>query len=322
MKYVYGPVPSRRLGRSLGIDTIPPKTCNFSCVYCQLGRTTNFTNNRKDFFPRNDIWQELKKRVDLTGIENIDYITFVGDGEPTLCYSLGWLIDQIKTEYTIPVAVITNGSLLYLEDVRNDLKSADVILPTLDAGFPETFKKINRPHPSISFHEMINGMIIFKKIYSGQIWLEFMVVTGINDSVDELNQIRKYFKKINPDRVYINIPIRPPAEKWVKIPSEKSLSQIREIFEDVVEIILPETGNFHIISNDILSLKNELIQIIKRHPMRLDQLEMSLKQNGIDNPLEIISELERDGLINRLNYQNKIFFISTELKIDKIKRNK
>ena len=147
MKFVYGPVPSRRLGRSLGVDTIPPKTCNFSCVYCQLGRTTTFINERKDFFPREDILQEIQERIILIGIENIDYVTFVGDGEPTLCRSLGWLLKQVKAEFSIPVAVITNGAHLYSEDVREELCIPDVILPSLDAGFSETFKKVNRPIP-------------------------------------------------------------------------------------------------------------------------------------------------------------------------------
>ncbi|NVM52667.1 MAG: radical SAM protein [Candidatus Helarchaeota archaeon] len=317
MKFVYGPVPSRRLGRSLGVDTIPPKTCNFSCVYCQLGRTTTFINERKDFFPREDILQEIQERIILIGIENIDYVTFVGDGEPTLCRSLGWLLKQVKAEFSIPVAVITNGAHLYSEDVREELCIPDVILPSLDAGFSETFKKVNRPHPSIQFKTMIDGMIKFRSIFSGQIWMEYMAVKGLNDTFDELQQIHKHLKKISPDRVYVNVPIRPPAEKWVKIPSQESLSRVREILTNVVEIFLPETGEFQVLSKNVSRLKDEILQIIKRHPMRFEQLIDLLRQKEIENPSEIISELEQAGLIKRIIYENKAFFISADVKLGK-----
>ncbi len=317
MNYVYGPVPSRRLGRSLGVDTIPPKTCNFSCVYCQLGRTTTFINTRRDFFPKQDILQEIKQRIRLVGIENIDYVTFVGEGEPTLCKSLGWLIERVKAEFPTPVAVITNGALLYEEEVREELCDADVVLPTLDAGFKETFRRINRPHPSINFQNMIEGMIQFRKICSGQLWIEYMVVQDLNDSESELLQLRKFFGEIKPDRIYVNVPIRPPTEDWVKIPSQERLSRIKKILSEVFEIILPEIGEFRVLSEDISSLKNELVQIIKRHPMRLEQIVDLLKKENIDEPSVIISELERVGLIKEVKYEKKIFYVVSKSKMSR-----
>ncbi|MHA1752959.1 MAG: radical SAM protein [Candidatus Helarchaeota archaeon] len=314
MKYVYGPVPSRRLGRSLGVDTIPQKTCNFSCVYCQLGRTTTYINERRDFFPRNDILQEIKERINIIGKDNIDYITFVGDGEPTLCKSLGWLLEQVKSSFQIPIAVITNGALLYLEEVQNELCFADIVLPTLDAGCPETFKKINRPHPTIDFNKMINGMIEFRKKYSGQIWIEFMAVRGINDNLEELNKIVKYYEQIKPDKVYINVPIRPPAENWVKVPTNEGLASIKQSFKNVVEINMPEIGDFQVIDENISELKKELSEIIKRHPMRLDQLKNLLKSKNIKAPEKVISELEELGIIKQVNYDGKIFFLSSKVK--------
>ncbi|MFX1299296.1 MAG: radical SAM protein [Promethearchaeota archaeon] len=305
MKYVYGPVPSRRLGRSLGVDPIPSKTCNFSCVYCQLGRTNNFINERRDFFSKEDIFREIKQRINLIGMDKIDYVTFVGNGEPTLCQSLGWLIEKIKEEFQVHIALITNGALLYIKDVREELHLADVVLPTLDAGFPKTFKKINRPHPSIQFNTMIEGMIEFRRGYRGQIWLEYMAVKDFNDSNSELQQIHYHIKKINPDRIYINVPIRPPAEKWVQIPSEEKLSQIREILTGAYEIILPEIGDFQILSDDIKTLKNELIQTVKRHPMRLEQLLELLEQKKVEKPLEFISKLEKTKLLKRMLYKKK-----------------
>lgn len=317
MYYVYGPVPSRRLGRSLGVDPIPPKTCNFSCVYCQLGRTTAFTNARQDFFPPNIILQQVIQRVDQIGKDNIDYITFVGDGEPTLCRSLGWLIEQVKSTTLLSVAVITNGALLYRAEVREQLMNADVVLPTLDAGTSKTFKRINRPHPTINFQKMVEGMSIFREMYHGQLWIEIMVIKGINDQQSELEQIKHYLGQIKADRVYINVPVRPPAESWVKPPSQEGLARVRASLGDVIEIILPETGDFRIISQDIPSIKQELIQIIKRHPMRLEQIKKLLQQNQITNPEDLMTDLEKKGYINHMEYQNQVYFFSTELKMKK-----
>ena len=164
---------------------------------------------------------------------------------------------------------------------------------------------------------MIDGMIKFRSIFSGQIWMEYMAVKGLNDTFDELQQIHKHLKKISPDRVYVNVPIRPPAEKWVKIPSQESLSRVREILTNVVEIFLPETGEFQVLSKNVSRLKDEILQIIKRHPMRFEQLIDLLRQKEIENPSEIISELEQAGLIKRIIYENKAFFISADVKLGK-----
>jgi len=237
-------------------------------------------------------------------------VTFAGDGEPTLCKSLGWLLEHVKTEFSVPVAVITNGALLYSTEVREELCFADVVLPSLDAGFQKTFRRINRPHPSIQFQKIIEGMIQFKKMYSGKVWIEYMAVQDLNDSEAELLQIRELLSGIRPEKIYVNVPIRPPAEKGVEIPSEESLSRIRSILTGVFEIILPELGEFQVISNDISSLKSELLQIIKRHPMSLDQIIILLKKKGIENPFKIISELKQEYSIKEVFYEGKKFFIS------------
>ncbi|HUY00811.1 MAG TPA: radical SAM protein [Candidatus Deferrimicrobium sp.] len=314
VKYCYGPVPSRRLGRSLGVDPIPAKTCNFSCIYCQLGRTITLINDRRDFYSREEIFHEIQERINSIGIDHIDYVTFVGDGEPTLCKSLGWLLEHVKAEFSLPAAVITNGALLSLNELRDELSIADVILPTLDAGFPETFKQINRPHPSIQFYAMIEGMIEFRRRYSGQIWVEYMVVQRLNDTQREIQQIQKYLKEINPNRVYINVPIRPPAEEWVILPDQKTVERIREKLIDAVGINRPEQGEFQILFNESSMLKNEILQIIKRHPMRLAQAEELLRTKKVVNPAEILADLEKTGQIKRVEYENTTFLFSADVK--------
>ena len=213
MKIVYGPVPSRRLGRSLGVGPIPFKTCDYSCVYCQLGRTTHMTNQRKDFFPPEELLNEIRRVIEVeSSHREIDFVTFVGEGEPTLCKSLGWLIRKTKEIADIPIAVDTNGSLLYREDVRDDLSQADVVMPSLDAGTAETFRRINRPHRGIVFEAVVEGMEKFRQEYDGEMWVEVMLVKGLNDSEEELEAIKSRLSPLEPNRTYINVPIRPPAE--------------------------------------------------------------------------------------------------------------
>ena len=190
MKYLYGPVPSRRLGRSLGIDPIPSKTCNYQCIYCQLGKTTNFTNVRKNFFPKHEIVAEMKEAIKQNE-KNIDYVTFVGSGEPTLYKDLRELIIAAREFSDKPICVITNGGLIYDNDVKDALSFADVVLPTLDAGDEKSFIKINRPHPTIKYESVIQGFIDFKFFFKGEFWIEIMVMKGINDSKEELLKIKE-----------------------------------------------------------------------------------------------------------------------------------
>jgi len=232
MKYIFGPVPSRRLGFSLGVDIIPSKTCTLDCIYCQVGRTMCKAIERKEYVAPDEILDELKE-VLKSGIR-IDYITLSGNGEPTLNSKLGEIIKGIKGISSLPVAVITNGTLLTDRNVREELLSADLVMPSLDAATQKTFQKIDRPHPSLKIENIIEGMVEFRKIYpirspakdtmagspniksgltsngaSGQIWLEIMLVEGINDNQDELNALKTAVEKIEPDKVQLNTPVRP-----------------------------------------------------------------------------------------------------------------
>lgn len=241
MRYVYGPVLSRRLGRSLGVDTVPLKTCNYSCVYCELGKTTTRINERRSFFPKKDILNDIIKALN-SGIE-IDHITFAGDGEPTLCEDLGWLIGKIKEITDIPVTVITNGSLLNREDVREDLMSADIVIPSLDAADPETFKRINRPCRELEVNEIIDGLVDFSRSYKGTLYVEVMLVKNFNDNVEALQKISEAIKRINPDGVYILTPERPTAIP-VEPVSMESIIRAGEIIGKVARIIYPQLEVF------------------------------------------------------------------------------
>jgi len=306
MKYVYGPVPSRRLGRSLGIDPIPLKTCNFQCIYCQLGKTTYFTNERKNYYPKKEIIAEMTEAIKLSK-NKFDYITFVGSGEPTLYRDLGSLISKAKKISNKPVCLITNGALLYDQEVRKSLMSCDVVLPSLDAGDEKSFIKINRPHPSINFKAVIQGLIAFRKKFKGKLWIEVMIMKGINDSEGALSKIKEKINLLDPDRIDINVPIRPPTEKWVTIPDKNIVSTLNEIFGEYTNINFPEIGSFGIFSSNF---DNELISIIERHPLRQEQILETFISNKINKEdiLTRLNNLEFQKKIKKVVYNDKIFW--------------
>jgi len=306
MKYVYGPVPSRRLGRSLGIDPIPSKTCNYQCIYCQLGKTTNFTNERRDFYLEEEIYKEMEESIDQNK-EKFDYITFVGSGEPTLCKSLGKLILKAKELSKKPICVITNGSLLYNDDVKDELMFSDVVLPTLDAGDEKGFIKINRPHPSIKYENMIQGYIDFRTEFSGKFWIEVMLMKGINDSKEELLKIKHQLDLIKPDRIDINVPIRPPTESWVQIPDESVIPILNDVFGEYNNINFPEQGIFSVFSSDF---ETELKTLLERHPMRQEQIfeTFSSKKFNEQGLLLELNSLASQNKIKKVIYNKQTFW--------------
>ncbi len=315
MKMVYGPVPSRRLGRSLGVNPIPLKTCNYSCVYCQLGRTTQMTNQRRDFFPPEEIINEIKRVMEVKGGRGeIDFVTFIGEGEPTLCKSIGWLIREAREIADMPIAVDTNGSLLYREDVRNDLSQADVVMPSLDAGTAETFRRINRPYRGIDFEAVVEGMEKFRQEYDGEIWLEVMLIKGINDSEKELEAIKSRLKKIKPNRIYINVPIRPPAESWAVPPDKETIALAHAILGDgnVVDIVAEEIGEFSI--EGFANPEDAILAIIRRHPMREEQVIETLKKFEVGDVHDDLKRLEESGKIKKVKYREKVFWLTVEEK--------
>ena len=274
MKYVFGPVPSRRLGQSFGIDPVPLKTCNWNCVYCQLGRTRPLTNERKNYFPPEEIVAQVQEALAAHKPGEIDWVTFVGSGETTLHASLGVMIRRVKVLTKIPVAVITNGSLLYLPEVRLELVEADAVLPTLDAGNAILYRKINRSHPVITFNRVMDGLISFREEYHGKLWIEVMLVRDLNDTKKELKEIAAKLKRIQPDEIHIVQPTRPPAEPWVQPPDEEGLLRAQAILGDIARVIPPAGGTFDLSGTE--SLEDAIVGIITRHPMRQEELERTL----------------------------------------------
>ena len=274
MNHVFGPVPSRRLGQSLGIDPIPFKTCNWNCVYCQLGRTTPLTNLRRNYFPPAEIVAQVSAALEAHPPGEIDWVTFVGSGEPTLHASLGWMIRQVKGLTSIPVAVITNGSLLFQSEVREELMAADAVLPTLDAGNEKLYLTINRPHPALIFDSLIDGLIAFRAAYAGRLWLEIMLVSGLNDTEEALRELAAQVQCINPDEVHINLPIRPPAEPSVKPPDEEGLMRATALLGNIAHVVHPAEGIFDL--SGYARVVDAVVGVITRHPMREEELVRTL----------------------------------------------
>ncbi len=293
MKFVYGPVYSRRLGQSLGVDPVPLKTCNWNCVYCQLGRSKPMVNERKEYFPAEDILADVKQALALHTPGDIDWITFVGSGETTLHSRLGWLINEVKVLTQHPVAVITNGSLLYLPEMREELALADAVLPSLDAGTQEMYQRVNRPMAELPFESLLEGLITFRKEYQGKLWVEVMLLQGLNDTEPALRDIANALVRIQPDEVHILLPTRPPVETWVQPADEDGLLRARAILGDIAHVIHPGSGSFDLSGNE--SLVDAVVGIITRHPMRESELIETLQHWSPGDIAATMLELESSG---------------------------
>jgi wyosine [tRNA(Phe)-imidazoG37] synthetase (radical SAM superfamily) len=244
--HIFGPVHSRRLGRSLGVDLVPYKVCSYNCVYCECGDTTELTFRRSDFFPVQEVLGELEDYLSRSPV--LDFITFSGSGEPTLSLSIGVCIRYLKDHFTsYRLAVLTNGTLLWREDVRRDLIKADVVLPTLSSAIDETYHRIHRPAPGLEVGQIIAGIEQFRREYDGEIWLEIFIIPEINTSEIELEALRSAIRRINPDRVQLNTLDRPGTESWVRPASPGDLRKLRDMLGlAVVEPVEPVChGNLH-----------------------------------------------------------------------------
>ncbi len=305
--YVFGPVPSRRLGLSLGVDVIPKKVCTLDCVYCEVGATDKRALRRREYFPAEAIIAEVE--IALSGRTNLDYISFSGSGEPTLNSKLGEIIRAVKQMTSIPAAVITNGTLFSLDDVRYDLMAADVVLPSLDAVSQDVFEKIDRPHPQLHIETIIKGLIEFRTEFKGQIWLEIMLAKGYNDQEEEIRKMKEIIAGIRPDKIQLNTVIRPPSERGVEPVSQFRLKEIQMIFGDRCEII--GSYNKHGSGNSGKSNPTEILALLERRAMTIDGLVNSQNASK-DNIVESLRALKDAGLIVSFIHQNEEHYRAKE----------
>lgn len=302
-KYLYGPVPSRRLGLSLGVDIVPLKVCTLNCVYCQLGRTTQESVERRDFVAVDAVLAELKERL-AQGLR-ADYITISGSGEPTLNARLGDLIDGIRAITDIPIAIITNGTLLYRQDVRADCAKADVVLPSLDAGDEQGFQRVNRPHKDISIEKLISGLCKFRQEFAGQLWLEVFLVEGLNTDAEQIAKIKAAIAVIRPDKVQLNTAVRPAAEPNVRSVDTEKLDAIAAGLGENCEVVADFSPGRH--HQRLPSTAESVLSMLKRRPCSLDDICAGL---GIDrnDALKHIGHLQGQGRISSEQKDQATFF--------------
>jgi wyosine [tRNA(Phe)-imidazoG37] synthetase (radical SAM superfamily) len=313
VKYIYGPVPSRRLGRSLGVDLIPKKICTYDCIYCQISRTTLQTIERKEYVSALTVLQEAKQAIREVG-EQVDYIACAGSGEPCLNSAIGGVIEGIKKMTHIPVAVITNGSLLYLAEVRQALLLADCIMPSLDAVTPAVFQAINRPHPSLEITTIIEGLVALRKEYKGQIWLEILLCRGVNDAPQEIEGLRKAIRVIQPDRVQLNTVVRPAAESYASALTMDQLEQVRSALGKDVEIIADFEGHRHVIPSE--AIEEQIIHIIERRPETSEDLAKALGLHELELT-KIVNKLTKQGKIKHRRFNQRLYYETNKGKTDK-----
>jgi len=307
MKYIFGPVPSRRLGISLGVDVIPLKTCTFDCVYCQLGVTKNKTVDRQAFVSKANVLNELKEIIDKEA-NRIDFVTFSGSGEPTLNSEIGEMIEQVKAFTNIPIAVLTNGSLLYRYDVRKDLCKADLVVPSFDAITEDTFLRVNRPHKSINLGMIIEGLRIFSQEFQGKIWLEIMLVKNVNDDIDELKCLADQLMDVNLNKIHLNTVIRPPAEEFALSLTREELIDMANLFDERVEIVadFDKIVEKRIHANGGV-IEDQIISFLKRRPGTVDDMSGSLGIH-INEVIKYVNHLIENDLIKQTRINNRWYY--------------
>ncbi len=312
MKYTYGPVPSRRLGLSLGVDLVPKKICTYDCIYCQIGRPTLQTIERKEYVPASSILRDVKQSLRQWG-EKLDYIAISGSGEPCLNTAIGKVIQGIKEMTAIPVAVITNSSLLHLEEVRKALLLADVIMPSLDAVTPSVFQTINRPFASMEIEQIIQGLATFRKGYKGQIWLEILLCRGVNDAQEEIGRIREAIRIIQPDKVQLNTVVRPGVEDYAAALAPARMEEIKNALGADAEIIAEFEGDRHRMPQE--AIEEQVIRIIRRRPETPDDLAKALGFPDLEIA-KILDKLAKEGKVIYRVFNQRVFYEASK-KADK-----
>lgn len=304
----FGPVPSRRLGRSMGINNIPPKICTYSCIYCQLGRTPTMRINRQQFYSPREILEKVEEKIKKATEEgeHIDYLTVVPDGEPTLDENLGKEIELLK-KCNIRIAVISNASLLWKADIRQDLLEAEWVSVKVDAVTSSIWQEINRPQRKLSLEKILGGITQFSQEYKGELTTETMLVQNVNDAVQELEKIADFIAQLNPVKSYLSVPTRPPAESWVNPASEKTVTMAYQVFTEKsldAECLTGFEGDAFAFTGDV---EEDLLSITSVHPMREEGITQFLVKANAG--WGVIEELIREHKLVEVTYENKKFYI-------------
>lgn len=306
MKYVFGPVNSRRLGISQGIDLVPPKICNFNCIYCEIGATTNLTCTRKEYIPLPELLAEIDTVLaDRELMAHLDVFTITASGEPTLHSGIGRVIRYLKKKSDKPVVVLTNGSLLFLPEVRRDLLAADIVIPSLDSAREASYRRINRPAACSPLAKLIEGLITFRREFSGKLWLEILLAKGINDSDEDIAALVAAVEKIRPDKVQLNTVARPPLESFAKPLSKAELEGVARRIPGVVEILVDfttrEREKFRELSED------EIIEMLKRRPCTATDVSEALNLDP-DTTQIMLQQMAAGGRIIETTHHDKRYY--------------
>lgn len=304
---IFGPVPSRRLGKSIGVNNIPPKVCSFSCAYCQVGRAIEMTTDRREFYPAEELYKELQQKISNLGsdVSSVDYITLVADGEPTLDINLGKMINLFK-QTGIKVAIITNSTLLKLKEVRDELMNADWVSVKVDAVSEEVWRKVDRPHYKLDLAQHLDGIRQFASEYKGILVTETMLIKGINDQENTVSETANFINTINPSIAYLGIPTRPPTESWAVAPDEQIINMAYQIFNSKgikTEYLIGYEGNEFTFTG---SPKDDILSITAVHPMREDAVIEFVKKSGSN--FSIVDDLVKDNLLSCVEFQNHNFY--------------
>ena len=290
-KYIFGPVPSRRLGRSLGVDLVPLKTCSFDCIFCQLGRTPEPTMQRMEYVPTESVIQELEQWLETSN--QADFITLSGSGEPTLHSKFGEIMQFVKDHSEIPTAILTNGSLLSMPEIREQAQLANMLKVSLSAWDQASLEKINRPHSEVSFNDIIKGLRQFSTEYKGSLMIEVFLIQGINDHQEGVSKIAEYINELDVEKVQFNTIIRPPAEKGLQaVPAEK-LQELSQDFNPDVEIVTDYKANP---DKRITSSVNSVLALLKRRPCTIEELIEVSGRSSIEVEDSIRELLQRNAI--------------------------
>lgn len=325
MKHIFGPVNSRRLGRSLGIDLLPKKICNFDCIYCEVGATTQHTCERAEYVPTGEILAEIEQYcADPIRLAQVDVVTVTASGEPTLHSGLGRILRFLKERTGKPVAVLTNGTNLHRPDVVAELCQADIVIPSLDAALPESFRRLNRPAPCVDLREMIEGLVSFSHVFAGELWLEILVAEGINDSQEDIAALSAIIARMRLTRVQLNTVARPPLEKFALPVSQERLREIAARIAAVpgvprVEIIAHGIGVFALETGaaapesdaprpEGADVVEEILQMLQRRPCTAADIDRIFPLGGPDRVEQLLAPLVASGRIEKRLHRDRMFY--------------